>query len=61
MTLPCKAQIKLRPAGVRKFFDLLDEEDLVVMMRPGETDLLQLFRLGFADRREIRDLLHVHT
>jgi hypothetical protein len=29
------------------------------MMCPGETDLLQLFRLRFADRREIDDLSHV--
>ena len=43
------------------FFGLFDEEDRSAMMCPGGTDLLQLFRLGFADRREIRDLLHVRT
>jgi hypothetical protein len=31
------------------------------MMFPGGTDLLQLLRLGFADRREIGDLLYVET
>jgi hypothetical protein len=31
------------------------------MMCPDESDLLQLLLFGFADRREIRDLLHVAT
>jgi hypothetical protein len=29
------------------------------MMRPGGNDLPQLYRLGFTDHREIRDLLHI--
>jgi hypothetical protein len=47
--------------GAGRFFGLLDEEDRAVMMCPGGTGLLQLLRLGFADRREIGDLLHVET
>jgi hypothetical protein len=47
--------------GAGRLFGLLDEEDRAVMMFPGGADLLQLLRLGFADRREIGDLLHVET
>ena len=44
-----------------RFFGSLDEENRSVMMSLGGTDLLYLLRLGFADRREIPDLLRVET
>jgi hypothetical protein len=62
-TFLCEARTGPRPADAedaREFRVNSGEENRSVMMRPGGIDF-ELLRVGFAYRREFRDLLRVET